>query len=58
MASPHPIESARLSMLEARKTLEDYERLKGYVSSTEHTRLIQVFNKATQVYLKLTASQR
>ena len=58
MASRHDIESARLSMLEARKALEDYETLKGFVSSCEHTRLTQVFTKATETYLKLSASQR
>jgi hypothetical protein len=51
MASPHAIESARLNMVETRKVLEDYERLKGYVYSPEHTRLTQAFTKATQVYL-------
>ena len=45
-------------MLEARKALEDYETLKGFASSCEHTRLTQVFTKATQTYLKLSASQR
>ena len=58
MVSSQEIESARLNMVETRKVLEDYETLKGYVSSTEHTRLIQVFNKATQTYLKLSACQR
>jgi hypothetical protein len=58
MASRHDIESAKLSMLEARRVLDDYERLKGFVSSSEHTRLTQVFSKATQPYLKLSASQR
>ena len=58
MASRHDIESARLSMLEARKALEDYERLKGVASCYEHTRLTQAFTKATQTYLKLSASQR
>jgi hypothetical protein len=58
MASTHEIESARLSMLEARKALEDYEALKGFVSSFEHTRLTQVFSKATATYLKLSSSQR
>ena len=47
MASRHDIESARLSMLEARKALEDYETLKGFASSCEHTRLTRVFTKAT-----------
>jgi len=58
MASRHDIESARLRTLEARKALEDYETLKGFASSWEHTRLTQVFAKATQTYLKLSASQR
>ena len=58
MASPQDIESARLSMLEARKALEDYERLKGTASSGEHTRLMEAFTKATETYLKLSASQR
>ena len=58
MASRHDIESARLSTLEARKALEDYEALKGFTSAYEHTRLIQVFTKAAQTYLRLSASQR
>jgi len=58
MASRHDIESVRLNMLEARRALEDYERLKGFVSSIVHTRLTQAFTKATQTYLKLSASQR
>jgi hypothetical protein len=58
MAPRQDIESAKLSMLEARKALEDYETLKGFVSSCEHTRLTQVFTRATETYLKLSASQR
>jgi hypothetical protein len=58
MTSPHDIESARLSMLEARKALEDYERLKGVASSSQHIILTRVFTKATQTYLRLSASQR
>jgi len=57
-ASLHDIESAKLSMLEARKALEDYETLKGYVSSGVHSKLILVFTKATKTYLMLSASQR
>ena len=57
MESRQAIESARLTMLEARKALEDYERLKGAASSPEHTALIRVFTKAAQTYLKLSASQ-
>ena len=57
MASRQDIESARQSMLEGRKALEDYEKLKGSASSREHTRLTQVFTKATETYLKLSKSQ-
>jgi len=55
---PHAIESAKLRMLEARKALENHEQLEGAVSSGEHTRLHQEFNKATQTSLKLSESQR
>ncbi len=58
MTSLHDIESARLSMLEARKALEDYERVKGTASSGEHITLMQAFTKATEIYLSLSASQR
>ena len=58
MASSHDVESARLSMLEARKALEDYEKLKGFLSCSEHNRLTQVFTKATATYLTLSARQR
>jgi hypothetical protein len=57
MASPQNIESARLRMLEARRALEDHERIKGVAWSLEHTRLTQAFTKATETYLKLSASQ-
>ena len=58
MASTHDIKSARLRMLEARKALDDYETLKGVASSSEHTILTRVFAKATETYLKLSASRR
>ncbi len=58
MASPPHVESARLNMLEARKALEDHEKLNGFVASGEHTKLIQVFTKATDIYLRLSASER
>jgi len=58
MAFPHDVESARLNMLEARKALEDHEKLKGFVASREHTKLIQVFTKATDIYLRLAAVER
>ena len=58
MASPHDVESAKHSMLEARKMLEDYEKVKGFAFSCEHTRLTLAFTKATDTYLKLSAKQR
>lgn len=58
MASPHEIESARLSMLEARKALEDHETLKGCVASSEHAMLTRKFTKAMEAYLMLSARQR
>jgi hypothetical protein len=58
MASRQDIEFAWLRMLEARMALEDYEKLKGVASSCEHTRLTKAFTKATETYLKLSASQR
>ena len=58
MASRDEIESARLNMLEARRALEDYESLGGVARSLEHATLAQAFTKATETYLKLTASQR
>jgi hypothetical protein len=58
MASAHEIESARLSMVEARRALEDYETLKGFAYSGEHTRLTKVFTKATETYLALSKNQR
>lgn len=57
MASPHDVESARLSMVEARKALEDYEALRGFVASVEHRMLIRVFTRATDNYLRLSASK-
>jgi hypothetical protein len=57
MASGQDIESARLKMLEVRKALEDHETLKGVAWSSEHMRLSQAFAKATQAFLKLSASQ-
>jgi hypothetical protein len=58
MVSAHDIESAKLCMLEARKELEHYETRKGHAACTEHIKLMQVFTKATETYLKVSASQR
>ncbi len=57
MSCPRELETARLLMLEARKALEDYETLKGFASTCEHTRLTLVFTKATHSYLKLSPVQ-
>jgi len=56
--SRNEIESARLRMLLAREALEDFETLKGFTSTGDHTRLTQAFNKATSTYLQLSARQR
>jgi hypothetical protein len=58
MTSRNDIESAKLSMLKARKALEDYETLNGFVYSGEHTTLTRIFTKATDTYLKLSGNQR
>ena len=58
MVSTHDIESAKLCMLQVRKELEDYETRKGHATCTEHIRLMQVFTKATETYLKVSASLR
>ena len=58
MMASHETESARLNMLEARKALDDYEGLNGYASAGEHTRLTQIFTKASRTYLEISARQR
>ncbi len=58
MDSPKEIESASLRMLEARKVLDDYEKVMGFASSCEHTKLAQIFSRAAETYLRLSASQR
>ena len=58
MVSPDEVEAARLRMLEARKELEDYEKLNGRAPSTEHTNLTQAFTKAIDIYLKLAGRQQ
>jgi hypothetical protein len=56
MASRLDIEFAWLNVLEARQVLEDYEKLGGVARSLEHAKLAQAFTKATETYLKLSAS--
>ena len=57
MASTREIESAWLNVLEARQALEDHEKLGGVARSLENARLAQAFTRATETYLKLSASQ-
>jgi hypothetical protein len=57
MASADDIESAKLHMLEARKALEECEKLNGFAPSPEHTRLTQAFTKATEFYLRISKNQ-
>lgn len=56
--SRQDIESARLRMLEARQALENYENANGRATTSEHMRLSLAFRKATQMYLKLSRTQR
>jgi hypothetical protein len=55
MASSIEIESARLSMLEAQKALQDYQDTKGFATSGELSRLTQAFAKATETYLTISS---
>ena len=52
MGKPYEGETARIRMLEVRKTLEDYERLHGTSASSEYTILKRAFDKAIDDYLK------
>ena len=45
-------------MLEARKTLEDYEAFSGFGTSVEYTTAMRLSAEATETYLRLSASQR
>ena len=58
MSPLHTIEFARLRMLETRKALEDYEKMKGLGTSSEYIKLTHAFNKATEVYFMLSERQR
>lgn len=44
-------------MLEARKALGDHEKLKGFATSSEYTKLKRVFTRATETYLRLSEAQ-
>jgi hypothetical protein len=56
MVIPADVKAARLRMLEARKMLENYEKLKGFAMSLEHKRLTNVFSKSADVYLRISTS--
>ena len=58
MMASHEIESARLNMLEARKALDDYEWINSYASAGQHTRLTQIFTKASRTYLACFIRER
>ena len=53
MAFPSEVETARLRMMEARKTLEEYEARKDARNSKVHSILLNAFKRATMKYLRL-----
>lgn len=57
MVNPAEVKAARVQMLNARKALENYEKLKGHAASTEHTRLIKVFANTAKIYLRVSMSE-
>jgi hypothetical protein len=57
MDSRSEIEAARLSMMEARRVLEECEAREGFVSSKVHSILRKAFQKATREYLRLSGEQ-
>ncbi len=56
MIIPADVETARLRMLEARKALEHYEKLKGFAASIEHEKLAKVFTRAAEIYLRISTA--
>ena len=57
MVHPAEVNAARAQMMNARKALEDYEKLKGHAASTEHMRLIKVFANSASIYLRVSLSK-
>lgn len=55
MTSPSILESANLTVLQARETLEDYERLTGRTITLEHKNLERIL-KAAQTYVNVLQS--
>jgi hypothetical protein len=58
MILPAELEAAKLRMVESRKALEDYEKLKGFAASIEHEKLTKIFRRFTEAYLRLSDHQR
>ena len=44
-------------MMNARKALEDYEKLNGVASSIEHMKLVRVFANTAKIYLRVSMSE-
>jgi len=57
MVSPAQVEAARVQMMNARRALENYEKLKGHGASTEHTRLMTIFANSARIYLRVSMCQ-
>lgn len=57
MNPPSAVESARLSMMEARGVLEEYEARKDARDLKVHRILLSTFQKATTKYLRLSAPE-
>ena len=55
---PSDSELAKLSLLEARKALDEYEVTHGYSGSPEHQRLEREFSKATETYLRFLEEEQ
>jgi hypothetical protein len=55
---PDDFELAKLNLLEARKTLDEYELTHGYGGSPEHQKLESEFSNATETFLRRLAEGR
>ena len=54
MESRSEVESARLSMMEARRILEEYESQRDAMDPKVHSILIRTFQDASTKYLRLS----
>ena len=57
MVHPAEVEAAKVQMMMARKALEEYEKLYGHASSTEHMRLVKAFANSAKLYLRVSLSK-